>query len=121
MIHLDGFSKIIAQKAGEALIRESDKINFVPLGNFVFTQAGNLQAKLVCHIPIVCHRTNRKATIEDLDFILRRVLARLSLMNYFQILIPLEDLKKADINKQDFLNRFEELKNEFRNFTFEFI
>jgi O-acetyl-ADP-ribose deacetylase (regulator of RNase III) len=53
LAHGGGVARAIAQAAGEALERESREADFVPLGGFLATTAGDLDAKVVLHIPTI--------------------------------------------------------------------
>lgn len=112
------FSKLLIEAAGLMVMEECDRIKFVPLGDFVLTPAGNLNSKLICHIPIVCYKENKKLDIDSLEYVLRQAVAKFSLMNYSSILIPLNDLTAANIDKNNFKTRIESLKIEFPQFQF---
>jgi O-acetyl-ADP-ribose deacetylase (regulator of RNase III) len=51
--HGGGVARAIARAAGETLVRESRAAGFVPLGSFAATTAGDLDAKVVLHIPTI--------------------------------------------------------------------
>src|SRR5688572_32332309 len=51
--HGGGVARAIARAAGETLVRESHAAGFVPLGSFAATTAGDLDAKVVLHIPTI--------------------------------------------------------------------
>ena len=56
LAHGGGVARAIAGAAGAALERESREAEFVPLGGFVATTAGDLDAERVLHIPTIDYR-----------------------------------------------------------------
>lgn len=58
--HNGGVARAIAQAAGQALIQESADQDFIPLGTFVPTTAGNLKAEIVIHIPTIDYQSENK-------------------------------------------------------------
>lgn len=64
--HVGGVAQAIRMAAGDALEQESRDQEFVPLGGFVATTAGNLRADIVIHIPTIDYQADGKIITYDL-------------------------------------------------------
>jgi len=113
LIHAGGVAKAIAEKAGEELLKESDQIGYVPLGQFALTTAGKLKAKVVCHIPTICYRMNKKASLEDIEIALRSALAKIQQLNYKKVALPLLGTGVVGLSKKAVEEKILEISNDF--------
>lgn len=113
LIHSGGVAKKIAEKAGESLINESDQVGYVPIGQFAFTTAGNLKSKIVCHIPTICYRENKKASLEDIEIALRSALEKIRQMHYQKVALPLLGTGVVGLNKKEVESKIAEISEDF--------
>lgn len=113
LIHGGGVAKKIAEKAGQDLVKESNQIGYVPIGQFVFTTAGNLKAKVVCHIPTICYRENKKATLEDIEIALRSAFDTIKQWNYKKVALPLLGTGVVGLDKNQVEQKIIEISKEF--------
>lgn len=89
LIHGGGVARVIAEKAGKELVEESDKIGFVPIGEFALTTAGHLKAKKILHIPTIDYKNNKKITYEELEKVWWKALDHCRKNNFKSIATPL--------------------------------
>ncbi len=87
--HGGGVALAIARAAGGELIRESEEIGYVPIGEFAITTAGNLPAKKVFHIPTICYRKGQKANLSEIKSALDKALTKAQEMGYKSVAVPL--------------------------------
>lgn len=113
LIHSGGVAKKIAEEAGEALLKESDQVGYVPIGQFAFTTAGNLKAKIVCHIPTICYRENKKASLEDIEIALRSALAKIKQMHYQKVALPLLGTGVVGLSQKEVEKKILEISEDF--------
>lgn len=113
--HGGGVAKAIAKAAGEILEKESRKIGFVPLGEFAVTNAGNLKAKKVIHIPTIDYQNNKSITYEELEKVWRKVLEYCQKQNFKNIATPLLGTGVVGLNKEKVERILLEISQEFEN------
>lgn len=88
--HSGGVARAIALAAGAALEQESRDQEFVPLGGFIATTAGNLKADVVIHIPTIDYQADGKIiTYEQLRSVWRDVLEYCEQEGFQTIATPL--------------------------------
>ena len=87
--HYGGVAKAIALKAGKELIEESRKIGYCEIGEVAVTNAGKLKAKKVFHVPTICYKTNRKASLKDIEKAFEKVCELAKKFGYRRIATPL--------------------------------
>lgn len=88
--HSGGVARAIALAAGNALEQESRDQEFVPLGGFIATTAGNLKADIVIHIPTIDYQADGKTiTYEQLRSVWRDVLEYCEQEGFQTIAVPL--------------------------------
>lgn len=88
--HAGGVARAIALAAGNALEQESRDQEFVPIGGFVATTAGNLKADIVIHIPTIDYQADGKIiTYDQLRSVWRDVLEYCEQEGFQSIATPL--------------------------------
>lgn len=116
LAHGGGVARAIAMSAGEELIKESDDIGFVPLGDFAATTAGNLKAKEVVHIPTIDYtKGGKKITYEELKNAWRKTLQYCRDKGYKSIATPLLGGGIVGLDKEKVENILSKTSSEFEN------
>jgi len=115
LLHIGGVALAIKNKAGSELIEDSKKIDYVEIGSFAVTRAGNLNAKEVFHIPTICYRHKRKATIEDIKTSFKKALKEAVKSGYKKIATPLLGTGVVGLDEKDVENALREVSFEFKD------
>jgi len=129
--HGGGVARAIALKAGKELVEESKKIGFCEIGEVAVTTAGNLKAKKVFHVPTICYKTGRKASLKDIEKAFEKVCELALKFGYKKVATPLlgagvVGLDEKEVEKviKKVAEKFEELeiilvkyKKDYRNPT----
>ena len=89
MQHGGGVALAIAQAAGQELVQESQTAGYVPLGSFAITTAGKLPAKKVFHLPTICYRHHRQASLDEIYQALVKALTKIQARGYKKVTVPL--------------------------------
>lgn len=100
LVHGGGVALAIAKAGGEKVIQESSKIEFVPLGEFAITSAGNLKAKEIIHIPTIDYKNNKTINYSTLKKVLIKTFNYCQEKNYKKIATPLLATGVVGLSKQ---------------------
>ncbi len=113
MKHGGGVALAIARAAGDELIKESEEIGYVPIGDFAITTAGNLPAKKVFHIPTICYRKGQRADLSDIESALHRALVKVQEMGYKSVAVPLLGAGVVGLNPEEVKKTIKEVADNF--------
>lgn len=115
LVHGGGVARAITEKAGRELIEESRKIDFVPIGEFAVTSAGNLKAKKVIHIPTIDYKNNKKISYEELGEVWQKVLEYCRENNFKSIATPLLGTGVVGLDKEKVKEILKEVGKDFED------
>ncbi len=113
--HGGGVALAIAKAAGHELVKESEEIGYVPIGDFAITTAGNLPAKKVFHIPTICYRKDQRADLSEIKSALYRALAKAQEMGYKSVTVPLLGAGVVGLNSEGIEKMIGEVASHFPN------
>lgn len=115
LIHGGGVAKAISKAAGKQLEKESRKIGFCPLGEFVITSAGKLSAKKVAHIPTIDYKNNQIIDYSQLERVFEKLLKFCLANNYFTIVSPLLGTGVVGLDKERVKKILTKTADKFKN------
>lgn len=96
--HGGGVALAIAKAAGDELKKDCETIGFCPLGQFVITSPGYLQAQKVIHIPTIDYiKGVKRISYEDLAKVWKKVLEYCQRTGYKRIATEAENFKDLEV------------------------
>lgn len=113
LLHMGGVALAIKNKAGKDLIEDSKKIDYVKIGDFARTRAGNLMAKEVFHIPTICYKTGKKASIDEIKIAFEKALTEARNKGYRKIATPLLGAGIAGLPEKEIERTISEVSEKF--------
>ncbi len=115
LLHMGGVALVIKKKAGKDLIEDSKKIDYVEIGDFAITRAGNLKAKEVFHIPTICYKYGKRATVKDIKDSFKKVLKTAKQKGYKKIATPLLGTGVVGLDEKEVESALFEISKEFED------
>ena len=112
--HYGGVAKAIALKAGKELIEESNKIGYCEIGKVAITSAGKLKARKVFHVPTICYKANRRASLKDIEKAFEKVCELAKKFGYKRIATPLLGAGVVGLDEKEVENVIKRVAEKFK-------